>query len=427
MRKLLIIIILFIATSNLFAQYKSTLKDSFFEAEYYMLYKDYREALIIYKDLYANGYDKSSYINYRVGECYLNIEGQKIQSIPYLEQACRNLSKTIKEGSIKETKAPLRALFYLAIAYQVNNELDKAVSTFYQFKNRLIKENIYNTDYIDAQIKSCELAKRNMKAPLEIIEKNLGEPINDNFANIRPVVSGNEKAIVFMSKRKFYDAVYYSVRSNGKWMAPVNITLDLKSDGDFYPCYLSHNGKTLLLCKHEQFNKDIYVSYFKEKKWTPAKKLNKNINTKYQETFASLSKNEKTIYFTSNRGNSLGGIDIYKSEIDPKTKDWGKAENLGSTINTKFDEETPIFISNENKLYFSSQGHSGIGGFDIFYSEKNKDSWTKVANVGNPINTTDNDKLFFLIDGKNFYFAKNDPKGFGKEDIIKIEVVSYKK
>jgi len=425
MHKILLIIFISVTTTiSGFPQYKESLKEAFFDAEYYILYEDFNEALSLYINLQNNGYD-NAYINHRIGECYLQIPGQKHKSIPYLEKACEGISMSIKEGSFKEKNAPIRTIFYLASAYQTNNQLDKAIETFNKFKTTLANQNIYNTDYIDRQIESCETAKKLINNPLKITETNIGELINDNFPNIRPVISADENSMVFISRKKFYDAIYYSKKENGNWITPLNITPDLNSDGNYYTCFLSGNGKTLLLNKDENFNKDIYISYLKNDKWSIPVKLNKNINSKFQESFASLSEDGKTIYFVSDRKGGYGGTDIYKSNFNEETQGWGQAVNLGNSINTPFNEENPIVCDNDNILYFSSEGHQNMGGFDIFYSKKLTNDWSIPKNLGYPINTTNDNLSFFPIkDGKFAYTSKFDKSGFGLEDIVKIEILS---
>jgi hypothetical protein len=424
MNKILVIILLAVSSSLTgFSQYKEAFKEAFFDAEYYILYEDYSE-LALYINLKNNGYD-NAYINHRIGECYLQIPGQKHKSIPYLEKACQGISTTIKEGSFKEKNAPLRTIFYLASAYQTNNELDKAIETYNKFKEKLADQNIYNTDYIERQIESCETAKKLINNPLRLTETNIGEFINDKFPNIKPVISADENSIVFISKRKFYDAIYYSKKENGNWIAPLNITPDLNSDGNYYTCFLSCDGKTLLLYKDENFNRDIYISYLQNDKWNIPKKLNKNINTKFQESFASLSKDGKTIYFVSDRKGGFGGTDIYKSTFNEKTNDWNEAVNMGNKINTPFNEENPIVCDEDNILYFSSEGHQNMGGFDIFYCKNEDNKWTDPQNIGYPINTTDDNLSFFPIkNGKYGYTSKFDKSGFGHEDIVRIEILS---
>ena len=191
MKKTILIFLLLLAITTAFSQEQINLKETFMEAEYYILYDDYKEALPFYLRLLNNGMD-NAYINYRIGECYLQIPGQKHKSISYLENAITDISASFKEGSFKETHAPKKSIFLLANAYQIDNKLDIAISTYNKFKEVLAVSDVYNIDYVDQQIKACENAKELMKYPTRVKETNLGEIINDEFANIRPIVSGNE-------------------------------------------------------------------------------------------------------------------------------------------------------------------------------------------------------------------------------------------
>lgn len=406
---------------KVFSQEEVNLKETFLEAEYYILYEDYPEALALYQKL-ANNDFTNAYINHRIGECYLNIPGQKHKSIPYLEEACKNLSNKIKEGSFKETKAPYRTLFYLASAYHIDNQLDKAIGVYQEFKDSLEVQDIYNIDYVDQQIKSCENAKELMNKPIKINKTNIGDKINDGSSNINPVVSSDEKSMVFISELKFYDAILFSEKIGENWTTPINITPDLKSDGDYYPCYLSADGKTLLLLRYENLSGNIYQSNFEGGKWQTPNKLNKNINSKYFETHASLSPDGKTIYFVSNRKNGYGGFDIYKSTFNETHNDWDEAVNLGAEINSPLDEESPQLSDDGKTLFFSSQGHYNMGGFDIFYSKMNTENeWTTPINIGYPINSTDDDLFYYPVKNKNVaYYSVYDENGFGKKDIYRL-------
>ncbi len=179
--------------------------------------------------------------------------------------------------------------------------------------------------------------------------------------------------------------------------------------------------------KKDNNNSDIFISRKDGNFWLKAEPLNKNINTRANETFASVSADGKNLFFTSDRRGSLGGLDIYVSKKQ-SVGDWGQAENLGPIINTEFDEESPYLSPDGSALYFSSKGHFNMGSFDIFYSPLNKyGQFEECINIGYPINTTGDDLNYFpLGDGKKGYMALiNDEKSFGQKDIYRIEILPY--
>jgi outer membrane protein OmpA-like peptidoglycan-associated protein len=150
---------------------------------------------------------------------------------------------------------------------------------------------------------------------------------------------------------------------------------------------------------------NIYVSYYINEKWTPIKKLNKNINSKKWETHASVTPDGKTLYFASERKGGKGGFDIYYSKLD-ENGEWGKAVNLGDNINTKYDEDLPFIGADNTQLYFCSQGHENIGGYDIFKSEIINGEFQKPENIGLVLNSPRNDLFYVATQGNKFTFSK---------------------
>src|SRR6056297_241648 len=425
MKKFFLTILILTTGLCSFAQNEKSAEETFLDAEYYRLYEEYEEALPLYQQLINDGYD-NAHINYRIGECLLEIPGKKDNSLSYLKKAVKNINRKFKEGSFKEKGAPVYAIFYLGKAYQVNDELDKALETYETFKNKLgEKRDEYNMDFVNKQIESCKTAQELMENPINIKQENLGQIINNPYANIKPVVNNDESKIVFTSKLKFYDAVFMAEKKDGQWGPPKNLTPQIKSEGNLYNTSLDKDGNKMLLFKANPYNGDIYMSKMEENKWNEPQKLNKNINSRFWETHACFCQDENKIYFTSNRRGGLGGLDIYVSSYDHENKEWGKPKNLGAQINTPYNEETP-FLSNDGKrIYFSSQGHKGMGGFDIFYSDKVDGKWTKPVNIGYPINTTDDDLFFCPVDNGNAgYMAKYTKDGYGQKDIVRIEIFS---
>lgn len=420
-----LLLIIFSININLKAQDKSSLKVNFTEAETYFLYEEFTEALPLYiqlKDKYPGNYN----LDYKIGRCFLNMPYDKQKSIQYLENAIKHISIIYKESSFKELNAPLDALFYLGDAYRINNQLARAIQTYQEFKQR-VSDKVFDFSLVDHEIQSCEQAMIMEKKPIDETEMNIGDVINTRFSETNPVVSADENMIVYAVKLQFYQAMFYSKKVDGKWTTPINMIPELGIDGDCFPTSLSADGTELYMYRNNEYQGDLFVSNYKNGKWNKIKKLNGNINTKYWESHACISPDGLTLYFTSNRDGGYGGLDIYKSTRPSVTSnDWGVPQNLGPVINSPYNDDTPFITEDGKRLYFSSFGHESMGGYDIFYSDLSSDgTWSKPVNLGYPINTT-GDELFFdpLMNGNFGYMAKFDPKGFGKYDIFRYEIFS---
>ena len=411
---------------RIFAQEDQSAKDMYVEAESYFLFEEYADALPLYQRLLRNDPENAN-LNYKIGICYLNNEYQKEKSIKYLLKAINNITNDYKTNSYKEKKAPREAYYYLGDAYRINNDLDKALDAFEHFK-QILDPAVYDVELVNKQIKSCNLAKDLESRPIYFTAKNLGQTINTRFADVRPVISGDEKSLVFTTKLQFYDAVFISTRpdTNSDWSPPLNLTPSFGVDGNTYSTGISYHGDEIYVYRSDEFDGNIYVSKLVNKQWTKLVKLNDNINTKYWESHASVSPDGKTLYFTSNRKGGYGGLDIYKSERSGKDN-WGPAVNLGPVINTKYNEETPFITDDGKTLYFSSFGHYNMGGYDIFYSTLlDNGKWSVPVNVGYPLNTTDDDLFFVPVkNGAYAYYSMYKPgDSYGLNDIYRLEVFS---
>ena len=179
----------------------------------------------------------------------------------------------------------------------------------------------------------------------------------------------------------------------------------------------------LYLNMEDNFNSDLLFSSYQNGRWDKSELLNKNINTKFWESHASISPDGESLYFASNIKDGYGEMDLYISLKD-QTGDWGEASNLGPAINTELNEDHPFLSEDGKVLYFASQGHFNIGGYDIFKSEQMADgSWAKPINIGYPVNTTDDDLFFFPSgNGKYGYQARFADNNFGLRDIYRFEL-----
>ncbi len=423
--KRLLILSLLLATfiSPLFSQSREENRINFSEAESWIIYEAYKDALPLYQQLHK-AYPSNSNFKYRIGQCYINMPGEKTKAISYLEDAVRNINPKYKEGKFNETGAPYDALYYLANAYRINNQIDKALKTYEQFRKNLNPE-VYDSTIVNLQIQSCRNAKELMRMPLYIKQKNLGNAVNGSSNDFNPVISDKEDLLVYSRSEAFYDAILYSSKVNGKWSEPVNMNEMLKVDRDLFPTSISKDGKVLYLYSSAEYDGIIYTSRFENGSWSTLTKLNDNINTKYWESHATISHDNKKLYFTSNRKGTIGGLDIYVSNRD-STGDWGPAVNLGPNINTPYNEESPFLSEDDKTLFFSSRGHFNMGGYDVFYSTLLANGeWSVPLNIGYPLNTTDDDVFFKPVNqGYEGYISKEIPGGAGEEDIYLVEIFS---
>ena len=405
MIKQLFILITILVSAQVSGQTNDELREIFTKAESHYLFEEYELANPLYLMLNDFMPDNAN-IKYKIGNCYLNIDDEKPKAISFLEAAVKNSSYEAKEESFKEERAPLDVFFSLATAYQINNEFDKALSSYARL-NKLMPEKgkLENSDYIDQQINACRNAIKAVENPIEFKKENLGPLINLGSINSHPVVSGDGNTLIFTEQRGLENTLYYVRRERGSWREPIDITSQLGDARDCTSSSLNFDGTVLFLYKNDNYVGNIYTSTYENGSWSKIRKLGRNINTRFYESHASVSKDGTKLYFTSNRDGGEGALDIYVSLLDEKGE-WGEAENLGSAINTPYNEDTPFITTNDSILYFSSEGHSNIGGYDIFESKLLGGIWKSPRNVGYPLNTADND-LFYqpYNNGRNAYYS----------------------
>jgi tetratricopeptide (TPR) repeat protein len=423
-----IYIIFFIIVSSPFCfaqKVQDDINKTFDDAEYFFASGDYQEAIYLFIKLTRLQPDNANY-NYRTGMTYLNIPGQEAKAIPFLEKAVLNTTFKYRSDDLEEKFAPNIAWFYLGNAYRIHNDLDKALDSYARLKSIKDVEKNYNIKMVDTEIKVCERAKIIKDSPLNLVKTNIGGPINSSNSDYSPVLTPDENIIVFMNSQKFYEAVMFSKKVDGAWIPPVLITPQIGSDGDMRPTAISKDGTELYLVRKGNNNSDIYYSKFDGSLWSKAIPLNKNINSRSNETSASISQDGRSLYFTSDRSESLGGLDIFISK-KASVGDWGPAENLGTQINTELDEETPYISPDGKTLFFSSKGHFNMGGFDVFYSNISKyKQYDEAVNLGYPINTTNDDLGYYPVkDGKSGYMSLFDDNSLGKTDIFRLEILPF--
>lgn len=426
-RLILIVLFSFFALVTLEAQTKVKRKDInriTDQAEEAFYNEDYRKALSLYQQLFQMNPEGADYYNYQIALCYLysNIDNEKAMS--YIDMAKESMAET-----------PLSDFYYynLGKSYHLNNKYEEAINAYESALNIGVADKELKKE-IETQIQTCRNAIEITKSPLNVKITNVEDPVNTQFAEYRPLITADESMLVFTSRRegasngkvdldgRNYEDIYFTERDElGYWKQPEKISSNINTELHEASVGLSADGRELLIYKGNPNAGGLFVSRMIGTEWTIPQMLGENVNSKkYQEPSASISADGKYIFFVSNRKGTLGEKDIWRAAKE-SSGDWGQAENLGQSINTEYDEESPFIHPDGKTLYFSSKGHSSMGGYDIFKSVMENGQWTNPENIGYPVNTPGDDLHFVLTaDGKNGYFTSSRTGTIGEQDIYKV-------
>jgi Tol biopolymer transport system component len=249
------------------------------------------------------------------------------------------------------------------------------------------------------------------------------------FTSRRP---GKSSALDIEGDKKYFEDIYISHWDSIKkgWGAAELLPGNINTDGHDACTSISPDGKEIYIYKNEMEGEsrggDIYVSKLSSSgKWGAPKAMGKPINTTYFEGGACIAPDGNTIYFVSERPGGFGHADIYMAKRKDRME-WDVPVNIGADINTS-EDEGGIFLAADGKtLFFTSQGYNSIGGYDIFKTVNEGGKWSKPVNLGYPINTINNDMSITLtLDGTTGYFISDRKGGLGDLDIYKIDLTNY--
>ncbi len=261
-------------------------------------------------------------------------------------------------------------------------------------------------------------------APVEL-EKMSYNINSEEYAEYKPVLSTNDSTIVFTRRINGQEDFYQSELTSKGWTIAEPI-VEINTAGNEGAHAISPDGKYMIFTRCDAPKRyrscDLYISLRKDGKWAEAKYMG-IVNTESWESQAAFSPDGKTVYFSSSREGGIGSKDLYS--ISNENNEWGEVTNLGEVINTKGNEESPYIHPDGRTLYFMSTGHPGLGGYDLFISNKRLDgTWTKPRNMGPSINSTqDEGGLFVDLKGKYAYYSKTDKTEKGLiSDIYRFEL-----
>lgn len=293
-------------------------------------------------------------------------------------------------------------------------------------------------------IKSCEFAINAIDNPVPFDPKNLGENINSENDEYLPALTLDEKTLIvtvrlpLQEKNPYIDGAlgsmmlhedfFFSNKKNDVWVKVKNMGKPINTTGNEGAQSVSADGNYLFFTACDRPDGkgrcDIYYTMRHGNKWTRPANLGKPVNTSAWESQPSFSSDGRTLYFVSNRKGGFGGKDIWYSKLNENGY-WDNPVNLGANVNTKGEEMSPFIHHDNQTLYFASDGHVGMGNYDLYVVRKKADgTWGKPKNLGYPINTfKDENSLIVNAKGNTAYFSSDRfDGGFGKMDLYKFEL-----
>jgi len=364
-------------------------------------------------------------LNYKLGVCHLETDNYS-HAIKFFNKAL----------SVDEQVAT-DIYYLLARAYHLDYQFDNAIR-YYQrsLEPDIIGELEHSREKINLYMRHCSNGKKLMEKPVRVNINNPGSAINSEYDDYGPVFNRDGSVMYFTSRRKhednkerwlgdkkFYSDIYQSSKSDGQWQPARLIHEDIYSPHNDAVLAVTDNPRRIYVYRGQKDQGDIYYYEKDGDKWRGPKNFSRLINTRAKESAMSFTRDGSTVYFVSTlEEQSMGKKDIFMSRLDEDGK-WSRPVNLGGLVNTSLNEEGVYINSTSDKLYFSSEGHNSMGGYDLFVAEQNASgNWLEPRNLGYPVNTPGDDVLFRMIEGESnkAWYASARQDGHGGKDIYQI-------
>lgn len=358
---------------------------------------------------------------YGIGMCELNMPDKRDRAAERFEVAARY-------GSVE-------GVYQLARARHRQQRFAEAITLFEQYRHETGRE--VRNEEVDRLIEIAHNARSLTADPQRLMIRNLGAAINSPAHDYCPLVTADGTTMYFTSRRpgtmgglkdesgQYYEDIYTSTKSNGTWSRAVNIQAPVNSSMQDATVGLSMDGNEMIIYRasDQMPDGDLFITQRAQGVWATPERMTEQINSKAHEPSATISPDGAEIYFTSDRPGGFGGRDLYRIRRLPNGE-WSLPLNLGPRINTPHDEDAPFLHSDGTTLFFSSNGHNTMGGFDIFKSallDPDMNIWDKPVNMGHPLNTV-NDDIYFCLseDGRTGYFSSERAGGMGGQDVYEV-------
>jgi hypothetical protein len=413
-------LLLIVFSTLLHAQIKNLSKMTVDDADEHFKHQNYLMAIPIYRNELKKFPDQDG-IRFKLAQCLLNTRVNREEAIPLLERVVKNSPKDAE------------AWQELGRAYHLTNRLDKAENAYKKFLDLKPKKE----EEVRNKLLQIANARNAIANPVNVTFYNLGPEINSDEPDYYPFVSADETFMAFTSRRKDNiggkkvemdgyrsSDIYFSKLESGKWAKAQNAGKLINGAFDEQVVGMKKDASELIIyIDHIDKYGDLYSTNRKgsDGDYQKYKALDPIINEKI-ETTGSFNE-DGTVFFFSRRDKMEGKNDLYMCRKLPTGK-WSLALKLPDIINTPFNEDFPFFVEDQFTLYFASEGHNSMGGYDLFKSNWNPEdnSFTKPENLGFPLNTTDDDRSICVTpDNRVAYVSSFRPGGYGDLDIYRVK------
>ncbi len=375
---------------------------------------------------------------------------QKLEKRKRYDQVLPLLRQYVKNFGVQNFYKDTHLLWRLGQLYEKRGEQEMAIALY----RLVLKHHRSDVRKVTSHYDSLEQNTKDYYVPLdyyyELVEYrksiatfqpprgvyiNMGNAINSEYADYGPTLSDENEMFIYTSKRnvnylgmetKVNEDLFYSKQNNGYWEEAKSFGKPINSQYNEGSACLSRDGKTLYFARCESpdgmGNCDLYMASMQEDgTWGQIRNLGANVNSEAWDSQPTLSSNEDTLYFASDRLGGFGLSDIYYT-YKTKGGNWAKAKNLGPVVNTRESEVSPFFHPLYQVLYFSSRGQLyNFGDFDIYKTYKVQGHWQEPRNIG-PLVNGRGSEYYFTIDAasKNLYYARSEA-----DDIENLDLFSF--
>ncbi|MBE0675643.1 MAG: OmpA family protein [Bacteroidales bacterium] len=386
----------------------------------FYFYEDYTSAAKAYERLYASNPGNHN-LAAKLGICYLKTGDRFTEAIPLLRYATANQALSDSEYLEYGSKAPVETLYYLAFAYHISDSLEQALDIYSELLRKPSARGDLKVEYINRQLEACRLAIKAIETPARIRKEIFFQSLNNYPGALNPVVSGNDSVFLFTLPVNDESRIFCSYRTP-EWSEPVDISNQLGGFPEMYTNSITADGRFLVVNVFTGASGSLYYSRRTGERWSKLTRFPKPVTTKYWEAHGFISPDGQRLWFTSNRPGGMGELDIYVTK-QTTPGSWSDPVNMGSIINTPYNDNAPFMDEKDGTLWFSSEGHSGIGGYDIFKSVSDGQRWSKPVILPYPVNTTgDNTFLGLTANRKGFLLIPGNAGSIsGKIHLIEVD------